>query len=92
MVATRVPGCVDAVQDGVTGTLIAARDAAALETALATYLDAPALRLNHGKAGRARVVREFRSERLWAALSEVYEELVPRRMRPCQTTPMEVGS
>jgi len=41
-------------------------------------LDDPALRGRHGNAGRERVLREFRSERLWAALAEVYEELVPR--------------
>ena len=38
VVATRVPGCVDAVQDGVTGTLVPARDAEALADALERYL------------------------------------------------------
>ncbi len=78
VVATRVTGCVDAVVDGVTGTLVPARDGAALAAALTAYLDDPALRGRHGNAGRERVLREFRSERLWAALAEVYEELVPR--------------
>ena len=37
-VATRIPGCVDAVCDGETGTLIPARDAVALAEALRAYL------------------------------------------------------
>ncbi|HEX5724472.1 MAG TPA: glycosyltransferase family 4 protein, partial [Longimicrobiaceae bacterium] len=65
VVATRVPGCVDAVRDGETGTLVPARDAEALAGALARYLRDPALRAAHGRAGRARVLREFRREDLW---------------------------
>ena len=34
VVATSIPGCVDSVQDGVTGTLVPARDAEALTKAL----------------------------------------------------------
>ena len=79
VVATRVTGCVDAVVDGTTGTLVPARDGGSLAEALATYLREPQLRQQHGLAARERVLREFRSERLWAALAEVYEELVPSK-------------
>jgi glycosyltransferase involved in cell wall biosynthesis len=78
VVATRVTGCVDAVVDGTTGTLVPARDGLALADALEAYLRAPELREQHGRAGRERVLREFRSERLWAALAEEYEELMTR--------------
>lgn len=77
IVATRVTGCVDAIVDGVTGTLVPVRDGAALAAALETYLADPQLGQRHGRAGRERALVEFRSERLWAALAEVYEELVP---------------
>lgn len=92
IVATRVTGCVDAIVDGVTGTLVPPRDAEALAAALAGYLDDPALGERHGRAGRARVLREFRSERLWAALAEVYEEEVPSTPRSATNPRPEAGS
>jgi glycosyltransferase involved in cell wall biosynthesis len=52
VVATAVPGCVDAVQDRVTGTLVPPRDAAALTEAIRHYLLDPELRRRHGRAGR----------------------------------------
>jgi glycosyltransferase involved in cell wall biosynthesis len=78
VVATRVSGCVDAVVDETTGILVAARDAIALATALARYIDAPALRAAHGAAGRARVLAAFRRELVWEAIYRKYGELVAR--------------
>jgi glycosyltransferase involved in cell wall biosynthesis len=78
VVATDVPGCVDAVQAGVTGTLIPARDAAALATALRRYLLDAELRRRHGRAGRQRVLRKFRQEDIWAALHAEYQLLLHR--------------
>jgi glycosyltransferase involved in cell wall biosynthesis len=71
-VATRIPGCIDAVVDGVTGTLVPARSD-------------PALRLAHGGAGRIRVIAEFRTESIWEATLQVYREILagrPRAPRP----------
>jgi len=76
VVASAVPGCVDAVADGVTGTLVPVRDAAALTAALQRYLDDPELRRRHGQAGRERVLRDFCPEELWAALYGEYERLL----------------
>ena len=73
VVATTVPGCVDAVVDGRTGTLVPPRDPPALAAALRTYLLDPALRARHGAAARARVLAEFEREALWAALHAEYE-------------------
>ncbi|CAN5909905.1 glycosyltransferase family 4 protein [soil metagenome] len=78
VVTTQVPGCVDAVVDGLTGTLVPARDASALARALDAYLDDPALRARHGNAGRARVEASYRRERIWEALAGVYDELLGR--------------
>ncbi len=75
VVATRVTGCVDAVLDGVTGTLVAAGSGRALADALALYLANPELRARHGARARMRVERDFRSERIWEALANVYDEL-----------------
>lgn len=72
VVATRVAGCVDAVVDGVTGTLVPARDAAALVVAAGRYLRDPALGRQHGTAARARVLRDYVPEELWARLLAYY--------------------
>ncbi len=78
VVATRIPGCVDAVQAGVTGTLVPPYDAVALADAIERYLGEPALRRDHGRAGRARVLRDFRPEAIWAALYEEYAHLLTK--------------
>lgn len=76
VVATRIPGCVDAVEDGVTGKLVAARDAEALTEALDGYLrDAP-LRRATGARARARVLDRFLPEQIFAGIHEVYQELL----------------
>lgn len=80
VVATRVPGCVDAVVDGVTGTLVPPRDAPALAGAIAAYLGDVEVRRAHGRAGRDRVLREFRQEALWEALFRHYESVLAERL------------
>lgn len=79
VVATRIPGCTDSVVDGVTGTLVPVRDAAALATALRGYLDDDGLRRTHGGAGRQRVLREYQPEAVWAGLVEMYRGLLEAR-------------
>lgn len=81
IVASRVPGCTDAIADGETGTLVPARDASALAGALRRYLDDASLREAHGRAARARVERSFRRERIWEALADLYDELTLSRAR-----------
>lgn len=76
VVATRIPGCIDAVEDGVTGTLVPARDAQALAAALARYLADPALRAAHGSAGRRRVLADFRREGIWEGVAHEYRTLL----------------
>lgn len=76
IVATLVPGCTDAVADGITGTLVPARDAAALSRAIAAYLRDPALSARHGLAGRERILRDFQQEALWEAVAHEYDSLL----------------
>jgi glycosyltransferase involved in cell wall biosynthesis len=77
VVASKVPGCTDAVVDGVTGTLVPARDATALAAAVRRYVEDPELRERHGQAGRARILAEFRQDVIWAALLAEYRRLLP---------------
>jgi glycosyltransferase involved in cell wall biosynthesis len=76
VVATRVPGSLDAVQDGRTGTLIPPQDAEALLGALEAYLADPALRERAGKAGRLRAVAEFQPEAIWEGILREYATLL----------------
>jgi len=79
VVATRIPGCVDAVQDGVTGTLVPVGASGPLKEAVEAYLRDAELRRAHGRAGRERVLREFRRESIWAALHAHYRALLATR-------------
>jgi lipopolysaccharide/colanic/teichoic acid biosynthesis glycosyltransferase/glycosyltransferase involved in cell wall biosynthesis len=76
VVATRIPGCVDAIEEGVTGTLVPPRDVSALSEALRRYLHNPALRSRHGREGRQRVVRDFRPAEMSRAVFEEYDRLL----------------
>lgn len=79
VVATRVPGCVDAVRDGVTGTLVPPRDASSLAEAIRRYLRDPVSRRAHGEAGRARALQQFRQDAIWAAIRDEYWNLMVER-------------
>lgn len=82
VVATRVPGCTDAVEDGTTGLLVPDHDGPALAEALTRYLADPELRATHGAAARARVERSFRRDMIWSALEAEYLSLLVSRGLP----------
>jgi glycosyltransferase involved in cell wall biosynthesis len=84
LVATAVPGCIDAVKDGETGVLVPARDVDALVTALERYLADSSLRARHGEAGRRRASSEFQQDHVWAALAREYATLLEAR---CSSNP-----
>lgn len=79
VIATRVPGCVDAVVDGETGVLVPVRDAEALTAAIRRYLGDAKLRRQHGANGRERALREFDPERVREALFREYLRLLGER-------------
>ena len=76
VVATEVPGCVEAVEHGITGLLVRPYDARALANALRLYLNDANLRKLHGLAGRERVLRVFRQEAVWDATYHEYTRLL----------------
>jgi len=80
VVATRVVGCVDAVEDGVTGTLVPYGDVASFAAAIRRYLQDDALRETHGQAGRRRVLSSFQPERVWKSVYEEYRRLVAEHL------------
>ncbi len=72
IVATRVTGCLDAVQDGITGTLVPAYDPEALAVGLHRYVRDPVLRRRHGTAARAWMLRDFSGEAMREAIYQEY--------------------
>lgn len=76
VVASNIPGCVDAVIDGETGTLIPAQDERALARAIQDYIEMPELREHHGNAGRSMVLQDFRPEDIWASTFQEYIQLI----------------
>jgi len=76
---TRIPGCLDVVEDGVTGTLVPVRDVPALTAAIRAYVRDAGLRARHGHAGRERVKSQFRREAIWQALYAEYLGLLRER-------------
>ncbi|MFC1836315.1 hypothetical protein ACFL2Q_16610, partial [Thermodesulfobacteriota bacterium] len=47
--------------------------------ALKHYLDAPELRIRHGRAARKMVLRDFSQEPIWEALYDEYRRLLSER-------------
>ncbi len=72
IVATRVTGCVDAVQDDVTGILVEGHNGEALAAGLRRYLDDPGLRQRHGAAARTWILREFSDKDMRVAIHQEY--------------------
>ena len=81
IVSCRVIGCVDAFEDGVTGTLVSAGDSIALEGAVRRYLDDPELAASHGVAARERVLEHFDPQRIRQAVLAEYDQLLRSRRR-----------
>ena len=78
VLTTHVPGCTEAVVDGVTGMLVPPADASALADAMHAYAADPLLRRAHGIAGRKRVLADYAPRPLWEALRERYARAIAR--------------
>ena len=81
-VGTQVSGCMDAIADGVTGTLVPPRNSEALAKAIRAYLDDEELASTHARQGRERVLRSFRPEVIWQNLFDEYVALLRARGLP----------
>ncbi len=76
IVATRVHGIPDVVQDGVSGLLVPARDVGALAGAIAQLAGDAELRAVMGRAGRAFVEERYRWEESTAQMDCLYRSLL----------------
>lgn len=79
VVATRVVGCVDVVEDNHTGILVSAKDSEALYEAIKKLLTNKGLREEFGKNARQRVLDKFAPEQIWKALFDEYIDIMRKR-------------
>jgi len=73
VVATRVGGVPELVEDGVTGLLVPPKDPDALAEALQKLIADPELRRRMGEAGREKALKEFTLDRMLRETEKVYE-------------------
>lgn len=77
IITTDMPGCREAVEDGMTGILVEAKNAWSLAEGIEKLLKDPALRLSMGEKGRARIESDFTVEKVNAKTLAVYARLLP---------------
>jgi glycosyltransferase involved in cell wall biosynthesis len=75
-IATDVPGCREAVKDGINGLLVPPRDTAALANAIYLLLGDPELRQQFGQASRKMAVEEFSREIVNKQTLDLYASLM----------------
>jgi glycosyltransferase involved in cell wall biosynthesis len=81
VVASRVGGNAELIQDGVTGILVPSEDSAALSAALLKLLSEPSLARRLGQAGREFTIQNFSFERLVQDVDALYTELLSDQVR-----------
>ncbi len=74
VVSTRLAGISESVVDGETGLLVTPADMTALTEALGRLVEDPKLRLQYGRAGRARIEQHFRIEHTVRPLIELLQK------------------
>lgn len=82
VVATRVGGLPEIVAEGVTGRLVPCADEHALARAIVEYCVEAQVRLQHGEAGRRRVVSDFTPKAMANAYAALYERTLAGRRAP----------
>lgn len=78
-IGTRIPGLVDAIEDGVTGMLCPLGDVQALAACMEGMLQAPERNREMGEQARCRAARLFSADVLYGALKDRYLDLADRR-------------
>lgn len=84
VIATRVGGNGELVQDGVSGALVPAASPAELAEVILNYGRNPELCRNHGAAGRTLVEKRFSLDSMVRNYSGVYDRWLKLRQRPQQ--------
>ena len=80
VVATRVGGIPEMIEDGVNGRLVSPRDPAALADGMIELLKDPEKRKRMGEAGRARVMKSFSANAMVSATEALYQKLLAEKV------------
>ena len=80
VIATRVGGNPELVEEGITGTLVPPRDAQALAAALARYAGDPVLREEQGRAARERAELRFSIAHMVRRYESLYGRMLVERL------------
>lgn len=75
VIASKVGGVIEEVDDGITGFLISEHTIEAIGLALNTLCNSSELRTNLGRAGRYRYLAHFTKDRMIAATGDIYDQL-----------------
>ncbi|MDC9725357.1 MAG: glycosyltransferase family 4 protein, partial [Gammaproteobacteria bacterium] len=75
VITTDMPGCRDAIEPGLTGMLVPARDAISLKNAMVSLLEDPITRQKMGLEGRDLAEREFSIDSVVSIHLDIYREL-----------------
>lgn len=78
VVASRVGGLPELIDDGIHGFLVPAGDAAAVGDAICRLMDDAVLRRRLGEAARSRAATQFSMESVARRYTELYERVAPR--------------
>jgi glycosyltransferase involved in cell wall biosynthesis len=87
VITTDATGAIDAVDSGITGVITPVGDAAKLAEAALSLLSDPIRMQSMGRLGRERILRKFRNEALWEALTSLYKVLLQERGYPLPADP-----
>jgi len=82
VVATKVGGNPELVDDGSSGRLVPSQDTKAMAAAIMQYFDDPAMARRHGGAARSAVVRRFSLDRMVHEYRTLYDGLRNQRAAP----------
>jgi glycosyltransferase involved in cell wall biosynthesis len=92
VVATRVGGNPELVEDGITGTLTASQDVDGMARALVAYAADRALAKRHGSAGRRLVEQRFSLDVMVEGYLETYDRVLKRHGKYSALEPAVGGS
>ena len=76
VVATRVGGVPELVEEGVTGFVVPPENPGELAEALIRLLDNPALRLEMGRSAKMKVARQFSAVSMQEKTADLYQALL----------------
>jgi sugar transferase (PEP-CTERM/EpsH1 system associated) len=82
VLATRVGGSPELVEESETGALVPPSDPSAMATAMLAYVSDPDLAIRHGRAARVKAESQFSWESMVAGYMGVYDKVLSRHPAP----------